>query len=189
MRAVGGAFLRSKEGRFLGTVHSFLGAAEYLLTVPEDRRGEVFRPTHFLAAHGLELMIKACLILNKKKVKKEDEKEAPQKKKNGHDIAADWASELCEKLRYCARVHAAAVGVEMQQHGYLNPDLTEDGHRSVFDMHVSDLIALLGESGYPLRYPSADGSKKAPPLPFMVTVLHRTANEFLEHPMDFRIKG
>lgn len=61
MRAVGGAFLRSKEGRFLGTAHSFLGAAEYLLTVPEDRRGEVFRPTHFLAAHGLELMIKACL--------------------------------------------------------------------------------------------------------------------------------
>ncbi|MBW7922389.1 MAG: hypothetical protein H3C51_09850 [Rubellimicrobium sp.] len=170
-------FLVTDAGQHAALAKQFLEGA---LTLDEarPRKGKIlFVPTLALAGHGLELLLKASILLNGG--------DPPTKGRKGHGVADLWSQELCEPVRDHVYANAnLVVQADRENPLYIDVPGENEDILPLIEEYVVALGRLHGEDGYPLRYPSAPG-KDAPRTPFLVKSLWRTADDLVKRPTDF----
>ncbi|WP_428427296.1 hypothetical protein [Pararhizobium sp.] len=172
-------FFSTEAGGYASIAKQFLEGALVLSEAQRDRGKILFRPTLALAGQGLEVLLKACMSLNR---------EAPKTKgRDGHDIVGMWNLDVCEPVRGHVLANAVRVAAESRQDvGYLVVP-AEDEVLPLIQEYVRTLGELHGGGGFPLRYPSA-AHTQAPRTPFLVQALWTTADDFVKRPGDFELK-
>lgn len=155
--------------------------AALLLSLAQREKGRIlFRPTLSLAGHGLELMLKACWLLNN---------HSPERKGGkGHDIISLWRAEVCEPVRGHVIFNASKVAEEDRASGKYQDVPTLEEVSPLITEYVEALGKLHGSVGeYPLHYPSHAGLR-APRTPFLVRSLRETADDLVKRPLEFELK-
>ncbi|MBX4894925.1 hypothetical protein [Rhizobium bangladeshense] len=175
-------FLETDAGTFIGRAKCFLEAARVLDDKMLDgRSGMLFAPALHLAGHGLELLLKGCLIhngLSKMRVVG-----------FGHRINEMWAVDLVEPLRLAAGYNAGITHQEAVACGLFQDAKNIDNPREVFEEYRSALGDLHAETKvYPIRYPTED-ERVGPKTPLLVGTLWRTADDYVKRPDDFRARN
>lgn len=173
-------FFSSDAGQHALIAKQFLEGALTLDAAGTRKRPILFRPTLALAGHGLEMMLKACWLLN--------DRMPPKQGRKGHDIVGLWKAEESKLMRSRLFENAGDVAARDRASGdYLDvPDRNEV--RQIIEEYVIELGNLhSGVNGYALRYPS-DPSQKAPRTPFLVKSLWRVADDLVKRPEEFKLR-
>lgn len=170
-------FFATDAGQHAALAKQFLEGA-FTLDATQQKKGKIlFVPTLALAGHGLELLLKASILLNGGTV--------PTKGRAGHSVADLWAEELCEPMRGHVYANANLVVQEDRENPLYIGILGENEDiLALIEEYVVALGKLHGEGGYPLRYPSAS-DKEGPRTPLLVKSLWRTADDLVKRPTDF----
>lgn len=173
------SFFDTKAGKHASLSKQFLEGALTLDASQQEKGRILFVPTLALAGHGLELMLKACMLLNNE--------EPPTRGREGHSISDLWKRDVCEPVR--GNVYAYANIAVLEHRENINyrgvPDENEDVIAIIED-HVLSLGDLHGGKLFPLRYPS-DPDKKSPRTPLLVRALWGAADDFVKRPDEFRL--
>ncbi len=172
-------FWDEDAGKFAAVAKSF---AEGALALDDAQRSSgriLFRPTLMLAAHGLELMLKACMFLNGKPPSTTG--------RSGHDIISMWNDEVCEPVRGSVNVNARIACLEHEAAGCF-PDLPNpEDAAAMVNEYIVKLAELHGSrKGSLLRYPS-NSNEMAPRTPLLVRTLWRTCDDLVKRPDDFKL--
>ncbi|UHS56809.1 hypothetical protein [Agrobacterium vaccinii] len=175
-------FWDTDAGKFISRAKCFLEAAYVLDDKMHDgRSGMLFAPALHLTGHGLELMLKGCLLHNG----------LPKKKaiSYGHDVNQMWDHDLVAPMRQAARVNAG-ISFQMALEAKRFPDTHKvDDPVALFDEYRIALGALHAEQKhYPIRYPT-DVDRVAPRTPLLVAALWRTADDYVKRPGEFSTRG
>ncbi len=170
-------FAASPAGQHLIISAQYLEAAVVLSDAQRVRGKALFLPTLALAGQGLELMLKSCMHWNSSP--------PPTHGAAGHAIIDFWELDVCEPIRGHMFVNAQIVKDEASAAGLLLSDGLPDGDlMALITEYVQVLARLHGGQPYPLRYPTEQPTM-APRTPWLVSVLRRTADDFLKRPNDF----
>lgn len=172
-------FFDTPAGKHASLAKQFLEGALTLDAAQQEKGRILFVPTLALAGHGLELMLKACMFLNKE--------EPPRSGPNGHKVSDFWKREVCEPVRGTVYAHANIAVLEHRESPLYRgvPDENEDV-TAIIEDYVASLGNLHGEKSFPLRYPSAP-DKKGPRTPLLVKALWGAADDFVKRPDEFRL--
>lgn len=172
------AFFDTEAGQFASLAKQYMEGARVLSEAQAERGKILFRPTLGLAGHGLELMLKACVLWNG---------ERPiTSGRAGHAVISMWESDTCAPLRGHLFANAIIVAMEARERGSYPDVPTEEDVLPAIDAYVRALGELHAGGGYPLRYP-ADPDTMAPRTPFLVESLWNTADGFVKRPDAFKI--
>lgn len=154
----------------------YLEGAKTLIEASPQRQRVLQLPTLMLTSHGLEVMLKGCLLLNGLTDSKV--------RSYGHKIDKMWELDEAAALRWHLVDAALTVTKEQRAIGYY-VGIPEDGEvvRSI-ETYVSDLARLHGGGKYPLRYPHED-SEVAPRTPMIVLALYEATDLFVKRPNEF----
>jgi hypothetical protein len=159
---------------------AYLEAALTLSLAQREKGPILFRPTLSLAGHGLELMLKACCLLNNYSPARKGGK--------GHDVISLWRAEVCEPVRGHVILNASRVAEEDRASGKYQDVPTPEEVSPLITEYVEALGKLHGAVGeYPLRYPSR-ADLTAPRSPFLVRSLRETADDLIKRPLEFERK-
>lgn len=173
------SFPDTDAGKFAGLAKRFLEGALTLKDAMPSKGKVLFVPTLNLAAHGLELMLKAALLHNGSK--------PPTSGRAGHDIISMWNEREAEPVRRALRSNAQIVHQIALHEGFYQgvAEVTEPA--ATAEEYVEALGKLHGAwKTYPLRYPESE-PRLAPRAPLLVDALHRTADDFVKRPSEFLI--
>ena len=164
--------------QYANIAKQYLEGALTLDHAQPDKGRILVLPTLSLAAHGLEMMLKACLYLNDK---------PPPRGSKGHDISIFWHDVVCEPLRGAVFVNAHLVAAEFRANK-VYPDVPEDDDiLPIIEEYVISLGQLHSRiGGYALRYPS-EPSRKFPRTPFLVNTLWRTADDLVKRLSELKL--
>lgn len=170
-------FFSTEAGKFASLAKQYLEGALVLNDAQRERGKILFLPTLGLAGHGLELILKACMLLNGHKPVTSGRK--------GHDVICMWDSDICEPIRGHLFVNADRFAKESRDSGLYPDCIPEDEVLQLIDEYIRALGNLHGMSGvYPLRYPTS-ANTMAPRTPFLVQSLWATADDFVKRPTEF----
>lgn len=170
-------FFETDAGQCAAIAKQFLEGAQVLSDAQRENGPILFRPTLALAAHGLELMLKACLYLNGH--------EPETKGRKGHDVVSFWESDACKPIKAHVFSNAQLAALEGRESNNYKDVPSDDEVRTLIEEHVIKLGKLHGARDYPLRYPS-DPQIKAPVTPWLVRTLWRTADDLVKRPGEFK---
>ncbi|MBO9124822.1 MULTISPECIES: hypothetical protein [unclassified Rhizobium] len=174
-------FFETDAGKFISRAKCFLEAAGVLDDKMADgRSGMLFTPTLHLVGHGIELLLKGCMLHNGiSKV---------QVIGYGHRINDMWLRAEVETLRSMAR-HNAVISHEYALTSGRFPDAARITNPvATFEEYLGALGHLHAEPRqYPIRYPT-DDERVAPRTPLLVAALWRTADDYVKRPNDFLIR-
>ena len=173
------SFLDSEAGKHAALAMSFFEGALTLKDAMPTKGNVLFVPTLNLAAHGLELMLKAAFLHNGRK--------PPQSGRAGHDIIGMWNEKEAGPVRCGVRTNADIVHQTALQDAVFKgvAEVTEPA--ALAEEYVKALGELHGAlASYPLRYPESE-RRLAPRAPLLVDALHRTADDFVKRPSEFLI--
>jgi hypothetical protein len=174
-------FFETDAGRFISRAKCFLEAADVLDDKMADgRSGMLFTPTLHMIGHGVELLLKGCLLHNGvTKI---------QVIGYGHRINEMWSTDEVKTLRLAARNNA------LISHKYaVTCGRFPDAERitdpiAIFEEYLGALGQLHAEPRqYPIRYPTED-ERVGPRTPLLVGTLWRTADDYVKRPGDFLIE-
>lgn len=172
-------FTASPAGQCLLVSVQYLQAAHVLSEAQRTEGKALFLPTLALAGQGLELLLKSCMHWNSAP--------PPTRGPAGHAVKDFWELEVCEPIRGHIFVNAQIALEEAKRAGVKPTDgLPEGDPITLIAEYVLVLARLHGEHPYPLRYPTIQ-STVAPRTPWMVSVLHMTAQDFLKRPEGFKL--
>lgn len=175
---MGAEFWDTDAGKFISRAKCFLEAAHVLDDKMHDgQSGMLFAPALHLIGHGLELMLKGCLLHNG----------MPKKKavSYGHNVNDMWEHDLVALLRQAARANAwMSFQIALQTERF--PDAHKvDDPVALFDEYRNALGILHAEQkNYPIRYPT-DVDRVGPSTPLLVATLWRTADDYVKRPIEF----
>ena len=175
-------FWEEDSGKFISRAKCYLeGAAVLDDKMTSGHGGMLFTPTLHLIGHGLELLLKGCLLHNG--LTKD------QVIAFGHRINDMWNHDLVVRVR-AASMENARVSHEHAKASGLFPDAAKvTDPVAVFDEYRTALGNLHAEPRlYPIRYPTAD-ERVAPKTPLIVGALWRTADDYVKRPNEFLITG
>jgi hypothetical protein len=173
------SFPDSDAGKFALLAKAFFEGALTLKDAMPSKGKVLFVPTLNLAAHGLELMLKAALLHNGR--------QPPTRGRPGHDIIGMWNEKEAEPVRCGLRRNAKIVHqIALHEAVYKGvAEVTEPA--ALAEEYVKALGELHGAlTSYPLRYPESQ-PRLAPRAPLLVDALHRTADDFVKRPSEFLI--
>nr|KPN28054.1 hypothetical protein KS05_06900 [Rhizobium brockwellii] len=173
-------FHETDAGKFISRAKCFLEAARVLDNKMVDGRSHMlFAPALHLAGHGLELLLKGCLIHNgQSKVRA-----------FGHRINEMWAVDLVEPLRLAAGRNADITHLEAVASGMFPDAENINNPREVFEEYRSALGELHAETKvFPIRYPT-DDDRVGPKTPLLVGTLWLTADDYVKRPDEFRARN
>jgi len=173
-------FAETDGGRFVSRAKCFLEAAVVLDNQMANSRSRMlFTPTLHLVGHGLELLLKGCLLhngLSKLRVIG-----------FGHRINEMWAMDLAQPVRIACRRNATIAHQEAIASGLFPDAATVDNPTVYFDEYRAALGDLHAEPRtFPIRYPTED-ERLGPKTPLLVGTLWRTADDFVKRPNEFEI--
>jgi hypothetical protein len=174
-------FWETDAGKFISRAKCFLEAAGVLDNEMADRRkGMLFTPTLHLVGHGMELLLKGCMIHNG--LSKE------QVVSFGHRVNEMWEHD-----------QAAPVRIACLQNAWITHQTAVDSGRFPDAEKVTDPVAVFEEyrtalgklhsepKHYPIRYPT-DDERVAPKTPLLVGTLWRTADDYVKRYNEFLVK-
>jgi len=173
-------FWDTDAGKFISRAKCFLEAASVLDDKMHDgQSGMLFSPALHLIGHGLELLLKGCLLHN-----------GMEKKKVvafGHNVNEMWDHDLVALVRQSTRENAC-ISFQIALDSKRFPDAHKvDDPVALFEEYRAALGALHAEQKhYPIRYPT-DNDRVAPRSPMLVAVLWRTADDYVKRPTQFSI--
>lgn len=174
-------FWETDAGRFISRAKCFLEAAGVLDDKMADgRSGMLFTPTLHMVGHGVELLLKGCLLHNgMSKV---------QVIGFGHRINDMWSTPGAERLRLGAR-HNSIISHEYALTCGRFPDAARiTDPVATFEEYLCALGRLHAEPRqYPIRYPT-DDERVAPRTPLLVAALWRTADDYVKRPDEFLVR-
>lgn len=172
-------FFDTPAGKHASLAKQFLEGALTLDAAQTEKGRILFVPTLTLAGHGLELMLKACMLLNKE--------EPPRNGRDGHNVSAFWKRDVCEPVRGKIYAHANIAVLEYKESLlYCGIPCENEDVIAIIEDYVASLGDLHGERHFPLRYPSTT-DKKGPITPLLIKALWSTADDFVKQPDDFRL--
>lgn len=153
-------FYETNHWKLLATAKRFLSGADVLRRSAEYQSSKVlFTPVLHLAAHGIEVLLKANLVgagLSLDEVRK----------KHGHDIAALWSHDLNRLLRDEAASEARKVWQSAKADGRWQ-DRFEGDPAKLLEEYLAAINALhTAASEYALRYVAA--SEMTAPRPHLL---------------------
>jgi hypothetical protein len=179
-------FKDTAAGQFAITAVEYMKAA-LVLDQARLKEGKVlFRPTLHLAAHGLELILKACLTLNGHP--------GTFRGREGHNLWPMWEDDRCSTLRQNVLNNAKTVLVKDQYNDRYGGDVPcPENYQSILDI-LKVLCALHSEQSE-TRKSSVDHlryrmeKKDAPHTPWLVKTLYETSDDFLRQPNHFKLSA
>lgn len=153
-------FSETDHWRLLATAKRFLTGADVLRRSAEYQSSRIlFTPVLHLAAHGIEVLLKANLVgagLTLDEVRK----------KYGHDIAALWAHDLNRLLRDEAASEARKVWQTAQADGRWQDRFGDDPVNLLEEYLAAISVLHTAASEYALRYVAA--SEMTAPRPHLL---------------------
>jgi len=173
-------FSKTEAWGFLSRAKAFLEAAEVLKTeIVTHNRITLFAPTLHNAGHGLELLLKGCLIHNGVPT--------ADAVNYRHNVNAMWELPQVSKLREIAAINAKTTHAEALASGLYPDAATVADPAKLFEEYRHELGRLHAEAGkFPLRYPT-HVDERAPRTPLLVGTLWRTADDYVKRPNEFRM--
>ncbi|MDE4176247.1 hypothetical protein PXK01_18995 [Phaeobacter sp. PT47_59] len=173
-------FFETDAGQHASKAKQYLEGSLVLDAAQREKGKILFLPTLALAGHGLELMLKACILWNNGTVE--------TKGRNGHKIVTMWNKSECTPVRCQMRSIAIRVADLDRQSGLYSDVPKTEEIPDLIDDHVTALGGLHGQKDYPLRYPS-NPNQKGPCTPLLVRTLWETADTFVKRPSEFLLVG
>ena len=172
-------FEASPAGQHSLLALQFFEGARVLSDAQREKGRVLFRPTLMLAGHGLELLVKSCILLNGG---------TPDRSgRGGHQIFQMWDGDDCSLLRKRTVENALEV-VRADRRAATYPDVPADSEvPECVQALIAELCMLHGEKKYPLRYPQSDRKKTGPSTPLLVKALYETSYDFVRNQCQFAL--
>ncbi|WP_160003895.1 hypothetical protein [Rhizobium sp. 18055] len=163
--------------KYIARAKSFLEGA-YVVELHSASCGILITPALHLAGHGLELLLKGCLLQNGYST--------IQLLSFGHRINDMWPLAAAEQLRLAARINAAITHQDAISAGDYPAVEVVINPQELFETHLTDLGALHAETmHFPIRYPAED-ERIAPRASLLIGSLWRTADDYVKRWSDFK---
>lgn len=174
-------FNSSEAGRHAAYAVQILAGARTISEARFSSRRRLLLPMLNLSGHGLELLLKACILIN--------DGRPPAHGSEGHNVQAMWARRECEPVRVHVTYNARLAVLEARSER-LYPDIPRDDEiEHLVEDYVLALAQLHGmPRTFPLRYPANDNFK-GPRSPMLPQALHMTAEDFCRNPTSFVLQN
>lgn len=174
-------FNTSEAGRYAAHASQILAGAQILSEARLSSTRRLVLPMLNLAGHGLELLLKACILLNGG--------QPATSRGQGHDVKTMWARDDCAPVREHIFYNSKIAVFEARKEG-LYPDIPQDDEVSgLIEEYILALAELHGmPRDYPLRYP-ANGNYSGPRSPMLPKALDMTAQDFCRNSTNFELRN